>query len=176
MTVETSLRLFRERGYEATTMRLLATEAGVPVGNAYYWFPVKEHLVQELYRRLQVEHRDAVAERLLLGGTLEQRLRGTWLASEEARHLAVGLLGDVVDGSMPQAQGPVVARLPELLWLAWLGITLSWVYDDSPDSSRTRHLIERSAPLLARLVRLSRLPVLRGTVQDVLELVDEVRP
>ncbi|WP_380164790.1 TetR family transcriptional regulator [Jannaschia sp. R86511] len=208
LLLDTSLRLFRERGYEATTMRLIATEAGVSVGNAYYWFPGKDHLVQELYQRLQVEHRDAVAARLLLGGTLEQRLRGTWLAgievfapyrsfgsgfvqvairpgdaaspfseaSAEARRLAVGLLEDVVQGARPPVQGPVAAKLPELLWLAWLGVTLFWVYDTSPDAARTRHLVERSAPLLARLVRLSRLPVLRGTVQDVLDLVDEVRP
>lgn len=189
-------------------MRLIATEAGVSVGNAYYWFPGKDHLVQELYQRLQVEHRAAVADRLQLGGTLEQRLRGTWLAgvevfapyrsfgsgfvqvairpgdaaspfseaSAEARRLAVGLLEDVVQGARPQVQGPVGAKLHELLWLAWLGVTLFWVYDTSADAARTRHLIERSAPLLARLVRLSRLPVLRGTVQDVLDLVDEVRP
>lgn len=206
--VETALRLFREHGYEATTMRLIASEAGVSVGNAYYWFPGKDHLVQELYRRLQVEHREAVAERLALGGTLEQRLRGTWLAgievfapyrsfgsgfvqvairpgdaaspfseaSGEARRLAVELLQDVVQGSRPPVHGPVADRLPELLWLGWLGVTLFWVYDGSPDASRTRHLVERSTPLLARLVRLSRLPILRGTVQDLLDLIEEVRP
>ncbi|WP_336922059.1 TetR family transcriptional regulator [Aquipuribacter sp. SD81] len=206
LLVETGLRLFRERGYDRTTMRLIASEAGVSVGNAYYWFPGKDHLVQELYRRLQVEHRAAVADRLPLGGTLEQRLRGTWLAglevfapyrsfgtgfvqvalrpgdgaspfseaSAEARRLAVDLLTEVVEGARPPVQGPAAERLPELLWLAWLGVTLFWVHDGSPDAARSRRLVERSVPLVARLVRLSRLPVLRGTVQDVLDLVDEV--
>ena len=51
--VETALRLFRERGYEKTTMRLIATEAGVSQGNAYYYFDGKDAFVQELYARLQ---------------------------------------------------------------------------------------------------------------------------
>ena len=36
--IDAALRLFRERGYEATTMRAIAAEAGVSVGNAYYYF------------------------------------------------------------------------------------------------------------------------------------------
>ena len=40
----TALRLFRERGYEATTMRAIAKEAGVSVGNAYYYFGSKRDL------------------------------------------------------------------------------------------------------------------------------------
>ena len=44
----TALRLFRERGYAATTMRAIAQEAGVATGNAYYHFASKDHLVQEL--------------------------------------------------------------------------------------------------------------------------------
>ena len=53
---EVALASFRERGYDATTIRLIATEAGVSVGNAYYYFPTKNHLVQELYRRVQDDH------------------------------------------------------------------------------------------------------------------------
>jgi AcrR family transcriptional regulator len=34
--VEAALRLFGENGYEATTMRAIAREAGVATGNAYY--------------------------------------------------------------------------------------------------------------------------------------------
>ena len=56
LIVETALRLFRERGYEATTMRAIATEAGVSVGNAYYYFASKEALIQAYYDRAQAEH------------------------------------------------------------------------------------------------------------------------
>ena len=42
---EAALRLFREQGYEATTMRAIAKEAGVATGNAYYYFGSKEELI-----------------------------------------------------------------------------------------------------------------------------------
>lgn len=53
---EVALRSFREQGYDGTTMRGIAAEAGLSVGNAYYHFPTKDHLVQELYVEVQHEH------------------------------------------------------------------------------------------------------------------------
>jgi AcrR family transcriptional regulator len=38
LILSTALRLFAEQGYGKTTMRAIATEAGVSVGNAYYYF------------------------------------------------------------------------------------------------------------------------------------------
>ncbi|MGF2947975.1 TetR/AcrR family transcriptional regulator [Microbacterium alcoholitolerans] len=53
---DAAIRSFVERGYPDTTIRLIASEAGVSVGNAYYYFPSKTHLVQELYQEVQREH------------------------------------------------------------------------------------------------------------------------
>jgi hypothetical protein len=50
---EAAMRLFLENGYEATTMRAIAKEAGVATGNAYYYFDSKEELIQEYYARNQ---------------------------------------------------------------------------------------------------------------------------
>lgn len=47
--------LFQERGYTATTMRLIAEEAGVAVGSAYYYFQSKESLVLAFYEEVQDE-------------------------------------------------------------------------------------------------------------------------
>ena len=47
-------------------MRAIAKEAGVAVGNAYYYFGSKEHLIQEFYAQSQVEHR-AAAQPVLAG-------------------------------------------------------------------------------------------------------------
>lgn len=63
---DVALRSFRERGYDETTIRLIAEEAGVSVGSTHYHFPTKNHLVQELYVDVQEAHR-AAAEPALEG-------------------------------------------------------------------------------------------------------------
>src|SRR5215470_5815351 len=62
--LETALEMFRERGYEETTMRAIAERADVSLGNAYYYFRSKEHLIQAFYNRLQEQHLAASAEML----------------------------------------------------------------------------------------------------------------
>jgi AcrR family transcriptional regulator len=75
LLVETALRSFRQRGYDETTIRLIAAEAEVSTGNAYYHFPTKNHLVQELYLQVQGEHRDAAVAGLAATDDLIERLR-----------------------------------------------------------------------------------------------------
>jgi AcrR family transcriptional regulator len=72
--LDASLRLFREQGYEATTMRAVAAEAGVSLGNAYYYFAGKEHLVQGFYDQLAIDVAMAVLPGLTAHDTLEDRL------------------------------------------------------------------------------------------------------
>ncbi|WTL50690.1 TetR family transcriptional regulator [Streptomyces sp. NBC_01497] len=82
MILETALRLFQERGYDKTTMRAIAKEAGVSVGNAYYYFSSKEHLVQGFYDRIAAEHREAIRPVLARETGLEARMAGVlraWL-------------------------------------------------------------------------------------------------
>ncbi|ROS23183.1 TetR/AcrR family transcriptional regulator [Cellulomonas sp. PhB150] len=203
----TALRLFRERGYAKTTMRGIAQEAGLATGLAHYYFPTKDHLVQELYLDVNLEHARAARLALEAGGDLTERLRAVLHASvdafadyhgfgaefvtvairpgsaaspfsddsEGAREMVQGLYEELVAGAEPAVPAHLRADLPELLWLAQLGVTLFWVYDSSPGQRRTRTLIDGVAPLVGRLVRLSRLPVLRGASEDVLALVRAVR-
>jgi AcrR family transcriptional regulator len=82
LILETALRLFEERGYDRTTMRAIAKEAGVSVGNAYYYFDSKEHLVQGFYDRLAAEHQaasqDVLGDEPDLGRRL-QKVLDAWL-------------------------------------------------------------------------------------------------
>lgn len=206
LLVDTALRLFRERGYEATTMRLVATQAGVSAGNAYYHFEGKDALVQVLYERLQVEHRDRAEPLLVQGAPLADNLRAVlhagldvftpWHAfgdtlvhvalrrssatspfsaeSGPAREAAIALLTQTLAASRGVPRGPLRDRLPHLLWLGWLGITLHWVTDTSPDQRRTRQLIDGVVLILTRVLALSRLPVGRGLSADVVGLVDRL--
>lgn len=54
-----ALQSFRERGYDATTVRQIAAEADVSVGVVNYHFASKNRLVQELYVEVQDGHRAA---------------------------------------------------------------------------------------------------------------------
>lgn len=93
LIVDAALGLFRERGYERTTIRAIAQAAGVSVGNAYYYFSSKEELVQGFYDQLAAAHVAAVAEPLAAGTDLAERLRATllaWLAVAEPYHALGG--------------------------------------------------------------------------------------
>jgi AcrR family transcriptional regulator len=75
--VTAALRLFRENGYDATTMRAIAAEAGVSTGNAYYYFASKEELIREFYARSLAEHARAARPVLEAETEFAARLRGT---------------------------------------------------------------------------------------------------
>jgi AcrR family transcriptional regulator len=77
LILTTALRLFREVGYDATTMRAIAREAGVSVGNAYYYYASKEHLIQGFYDTLVTQHREVARPRLDGVSDLATRLRIT---------------------------------------------------------------------------------------------------
>jgi len=205
--VASAMRLFRTVGYDRATMRAIAAEAGVSVGNAYYYFGSKEHLVQAFYDQLQEEHAEAAAAVLAREKGFAARLEGVLLAwvdvaaqhhefagqffknaadpssplspfSEEsapARETSIGLHALLLDGSDAKATAALRPRLPELLWLLHMGVVLFWVYDASPDQQRTRTLVTRVVPVVDKLVRLSRLPVVRGVVDDVVTLMDDLR-
>ena len=86
---DTALRSFRERGYDATTIRLIAHEAGISVGTTNYHFASKNDLVQELYLEVQEAHRDAVTPLLATTDDLVDRLAlvfRTGLAELEPYH------------------------------------------------------------------------------------------
>ena len=74
LILETALEIFRERGYDETTMRAIAKKAGVSLCNAYYYFHSKEHLIQAFYQRLHEEHLAAALPALEKEKTLKARL------------------------------------------------------------------------------------------------------
>lgn len=62
--IDAALDLFEEVGFEATTMRAIATRADVSVGNAYYYFDSKDQLIQGFYDRAAERHLAVSVERL----------------------------------------------------------------------------------------------------------------
>lgn len=199
--------LFLERGYAKTTMRAVAERAGVSLGNAYYYFSSKEHLVQAFYDKIQADHSAALLPRLTGVESFGDRYRLallTWVEAAEpyhafadkffkaaaepssplspfspestpARKASIDVMALVLDGSSLKVPSALRAELPELLWLAQMGTVLFWVYDSSPEQKRTRVLITATVPVLDRLLRLTRLPVVRGLTDDLVAAVRAIR-
>ncbi|MFI5430045.1 hypothetical protein [Aeromicrobium sp. UC242_57] len=67
-------------------------------------------------------------------------------------------------------------KLPELLWLAQMGVVLFWVHDTSEGQERTRQLVRQVVPVLDRALRLTRLPGVRGLVDDIVGVVRTIKP
>ncbi|MED7953098.1 TetR/AcrR family transcriptional regulator [Streptomyces sp. BE303] len=89
LILETAMRLFQERGYEKTTMRAIATEAGVSVGNAYYYFSAKEFLIQGFYDRMTYDHAADARNRMAHTREFSERLEialTSWLDTAAPYH------------------------------------------------------------------------------------------
>jgi AcrR family transcriptional regulator len=203
LILATALRLFREQGYDATTMRAIAAEAGVSVGNAYYYFDSKEHLIQAFYDDIGRQHRAAAAPLLAEQRDLAARLRTSLRThldvmapyhdfaggffktaadpksplspfssdSAPAREEEVSFCAALVDGSDAKVPESLREELPNLLWLYHMGVVLYWVHDSSTGAAKTYELVDRTVPLVVRLIGLARVPVLRSVVDDVVGLV-----
>ncbi|MEU9707243.1 TetR family transcriptional regulator [Streptomyces sp. NPDC047967] len=208
LILETALRLFAERGYDRTTMRAIAQEAGVSVGNAYYYFSSKEHLVQGFYDRIAAEHATAIRPVLEGDRDLTVRIRGVllgWLDvaepyhrfaaqffknaadpdsplspfsedSSAARDAAISIHERCIAGADVKSDPELAPLLPQLMWLMQMGLVLFWVYDRSEGAERSRRLVERTAPIAARAIALSRFRVLRPLVRQIHGLLVEFLP
>lgn len=205
LVLQTALGMFRTLGFAKTTMRAIAAEAGVSLGSAYYYFASKDELVLELYRESVAEQRVLASKALAGTTGLAARLKaalhtgvdaltpyhhfgGAFIssalppqaavnpfgeASREAREDAVAIFAEVIEGT--KVPPFLRSQLPELLWLAYMGVVLFWVYDRSEDQHRTRTLIDGAAPLIAKLVSFSRLPVVKPLVEEALALKARVQ-
>lgn len=70
----TALALFQERSYEETTMRDIASAAGMSVGSSYYYFHTKEELILEFYASSCNAFRARALEIFAEKGNLKERL------------------------------------------------------------------------------------------------------
>src|SRR5882724_564340 len=73
--LDAALELFRQEGFEAATMRGIAEKAGVATGAAYYYYPSKDAIVTDFYRRSCAEMQPKIEAALGKAKGLETRLR-----------------------------------------------------------------------------------------------------
>jgi AcrR family transcriptional regulator len=82
--ISTALRLFKQFGYNATTMEQIASEADIAKGTLYNYFPVKEEILSEYIKTSfsqknpsRIEHMKSLADtKALMGLILHELIEG----------------------------------------------------------------------------------------------------
>jgi AcrR family transcriptional regulator len=202
--LNSALQLFREKGFDETTMRDVAAAAEMATGAAYYYFGSKEELVMALYVRSNEEKRTFLPAAIERSTDLRKRLHAIIDANFEQfadhRRLFRALARIGMDPSHPLSpfaketapmrdegieyfraalEGTKVPKdiaefLPRLLWLYQLGLIFFWVYDESPSQRRTKRLVDGTLDIVVRLIQLSSLPLIGPLRKRVASLVRDV--
>jgi AcrR family transcriptional regulator len=105
LIVDTALRLFERDGYDKTTMRAIAAEAGISVGSAYYYFASKDHLIQSFYDTVSDEHVTRALDAMRSHRDFSSRLAAdlhAWIdVAEPYRLFASQFVKNAVDPNSP---------------------------------------------------------------------------
>lgn len=187
--LDRALKLFQQRGVEATTMRDIAKAAGLSLGAAYYYFPSKDALVFAYYEDNQAQM-EALAERAT--GSVRDRLGAIFHGKLESvrphRKMLATIVQRLVDPGDPVSafsrQSHAVreraiavldqalaetALPPEIralaahaLWLFMLATLLVYLHDASPGEARTHGLVDDVLDLVLPLLPLLATPIGRA--------------
>jgi AcrR family transcriptional regulator len=197
-----AIRMIRDRGYEATTLREIARTAGVSVGLLYRYFPSKQAVVIALYDELSREFAREAArmppgkwrDRFIFA--LRTSLRALQPHRTALRALIPVLVGDPEDGvfaartafsrarvqqvfedavaaSADAPKPPLAAALGRLLYLVHLAVLLWWLLDKTPRQRATDALVTLTEQLLPSAALTLRLPPIRRFIVKMDELIRE---
>ncbi len=72
---EAAMEMFREKGFDETTMRDIAAKADVALGGTYYYFSSKDAIVLAFYHEMQQASTSAVGDALAEKKKLKERIR-----------------------------------------------------------------------------------------------------
>ncbi len=204
LILQTALAQFRARGFDESSMREIAREAGMSLGAAYYYFPSKESLVAAWYESVQSAH-EAAADRALVGVSgagprLEALLMAKLDLVADERRLLGALFRFAGDPEHPlgvfaketaeirarsiatharafeglKLEPALRRRLAEAAWLAHLGLLISAVHDRTPGLARTRALAELVAGLAEQIVSLAASPMAGPLVGELIRRLAEI--
>ncbi len=190
--LERSLKLFQQRGIEATTMRDIAKAAGMSLGAAYYYFPSKEALVFAYYEDNQAELEalrpsgtvrerlgmifhgklDTIRPQKKMLATIVQRLMDPTdpvsafsAQTRSVRDRAMAVLAASLDGSgLPPTVIPFAVRA---LWLLQLAMMLVYVTDDSPGEQRTHALVNEALDMIVPMLPILATPMGQAIAEKV---------
>jgi AcrR family transcriptional regulator len=196
----TAMRLIAARGFEATTLRDIAKDAGVSVGLLYRYFPSKHAVVLALYDDLSADYARQAAD--MPEGRWRDRFVFALEASLEVlkphrtalRALTPVLVGDpeqsifapstrfsrmrvqrtfehAVAGATDRPSRPLADALGRLLYLVHLAVLLWWLLDKSAHQRATAALVSLTEQLLPSASLALRVPPVRRFVISVDALI-----
>lgn len=195
------MALFKERGFDQTTMRDVSQAAGMALGTAYYHFPSKEAIIAEYYQTVQYQHHAYVVEHLPGVKSLQDRLRLVFRSKIDilqADRKLIGVIfrytGDPLHPLSLLGEGTrdlqqqtaetiglalkgerfsreVAELLPMALWSLHMGTLLYLLYDTSERQTRTYALVDQSLALTTQLLGVVRQPLLSPVVLPILRQV-----
>ena len=199
---DTAIRMVAERGYETTTLRDIADEAGVSVGLLYRYFPSKQAVTIALYDKLSADYARRAArmpsgiwrDRFIFA--LETSLDVVKPHRVALRALIPVLIGDPDDGifaerttfsrqrvqsvfedaatgSTDAPRDPLSKALGRLLYLLHLAVLLWWLLDRTPRQRATAGVIKLMLQVLPAAALALRLPLIRRFVVTMDELMRE---
>jgi AcrR family transcriptional regulator len=196
-----ALKLFRRRGFDRTTMRDVAEEAGMSLGAAYYYFASKEAIVLAYYDDQQREHATLARSKLAGASTLRERLGAVFHTKLDVLARDRKLLGalfrsvgdpsdttgpfgaatkQVREGSIALfgeaiAGEPLDSETRELaaraLWALHMGLLLFFLHDRSTKQAKTRSLVDGALDLVAQVLPMG--PVIAPVASNVAALLRE---
>ena len=198
----TAVSLIAERGYEGTTLRDIADQAGVSPGLIYKYFPGKRAIVLALYDELSTEYVSR-AERMKPGPWRERSLfamktslrvlatqretlsalvpilvgdpqKGLFApATDFSRRRVQQVFIDAVSGAKEKLDEVQAESLGRILYVVHLAVILWWLLDKSPRQRATEGLLELLAKLGPALGLALKLPGAWRTVRSLDALILE---
>jgi AcrR family transcriptional regulator len=200
---ETALELFRDRGFDSTTMQDIAAAANVAKSAAYYYFPSKEAIGTAYYDAIQTEQERICTEVFEQTSDLRRRLEAALmtkfdLAQDDRKLLGIifryagepshplSCLGnataDVRHRAMRSFSEALSSErlpkdleqlLPLALWSLQMGLLVLFLYDSSKEQQRTRKLAAGALDLTEKLLILAKLPLLKPVRKRLLGLLED---
>ena len=201
--LDVARKLIRKKGFDAASMREIATRAEVSLGLAYHYFASKDAIPMALYEEHIHKHAELAREALKTRTDLAERIEAAMLTGLDARANDRAVLRvmarTVLDVDSPASlfakethglREASIALFREVvsgddvldelrepvalaLWTLNLGILLRFVHDDSPGQTETRLLIEKSARLVRDLVFMLGLPFVEPLRSSLLEVLTQ---
>lgn len=199
--LECALRLFGTKGYEETTMREIATEAGYSPGLTYRYFSSKEELVLMLYQQLEDDldayvrelppsslterFHMAITQQLVLMAPHRETLGALFGTALNPRSKA-GVFGESTAEVRRRARAsylalisgakdaPRVAQredLATILYGAHLAMVLFWLIDQSTEYRRSERMLNFLRDMLKLIQPFLWLPVVSQALTRLARII-----